>query len=83
MKKLIVTIDSEKNAAQVKASLNSIKHITDIEEWDDTDKGDDDFELSPEMLAELKRRRQEMLDDPNLGMSWDDLKKEMREKYGF
>lgn len=83
MKKLIVTIDNEKNTEQVKASLNSIKHITDIEDWDEALEYEDDFEISEELIKELKRRREELLNDPNAGISWDDFKKEIRKKYGF
>jgi putative addiction module component (TIGR02574 family) len=41
-----------------------------------------DFE-TPEMTAELERRAAEFQKDPRQGIPWDEVRRELREKYGW
>lgn len=79
MRSLRVTIDNEKNLALAKDLLNAMKFVVEVKDLQE----DDDFKLSPEMLAEVKRRRQELHDKPELGLTLEELGKEIRAKYGF
>ena len=84
MKSIRVTIDNEKNLALAKDMLNAMKFVVEVEDLDDNLKATkDDFELSPEMLAEVMRRRQESHDNPDSGLSLEELGKQIRAKYGF
>jgi putative addiction module component (TIGR02574 family) len=41
-----------------------------------------DGDVAPEMLAELERRADELERDPSKGIRWEDLREELRRKYG-
>jgi hypothetical protein len=79
MRSIKVTIDNEKNLALAKDILNAMKFVIEVKDLDD----DDNFQLSPEMLTEVKRRRQELHDNPESGLTLEELGKEIRAKYGF
>ncbi len=84
MRSIKVTIDNEKNLALAKDLLNAMKFVIEVEDLDENDQTvNDDFKLSPEMLAEIKRRRKELHDNPDLGLTLEELGREIRVKYGF
>jgi putative addiction module component (TIGR02574 family) len=41
-----------------------------------------DHPLDPELLAELARRSEEYKRDPSTGIRWEDLREELKRKYG-
>ena len=41
-----------------------------------------DEKLDPEVLAELERRADELERDPSKGVRWEDLREELKRKYG-
>ena len=57
---------------------------------EDAERGDEaairalDFDtpLDPQILAEIERRADELERDPSKGVRWEDLREELRRKYG-
>ena len=43
----------------------------------------DDFVETPEMMAELERRAAEFRKNPSQGVSWEQIRAELRQKYGW
>lgn len=41
-----------------------------------------DEKLDPEVIAELERRADELERDPSKGVRWEDLREELKRKYG-
>ena len=49
--------------------------------WDETDAGE--LVETPEMIAELERRAAEFRKNPSQGVPWEQIRAELRQKYGW
>lgn len=48
-----------------------------------TDLGEDSLPETPEMLAELERRAEEFRRNPNNGIPWEQVRDEIRQRFGW
>ena len=78
MRSIKVTIDNEKNLALAKDLLNAMKFVVEVE-----DIVEDELDWSPELISELERRHKEMMDNPDLGYTLEEVRKKIKNKYGF
>lgn len=50
--------------------------------WDDLSRDPRHVPIHEWQLAELERRRQSLLNDPDLAITWDEFDRRLRERYG-